>query len=632
MIFNVKGPRAQARVQAVINRRQVILERNFRKRVRAMLNQQYAAASRSVARGNMNTDAVVDSSLGQMRRVFAEEYTRAAETFYGIVDQSVRTIKSGHRADEFKGMKDEFWARFFGYVRKQVAKKVAWVGETTKANIRSIIELGKADGKSVELIAEDIWSSTTQDFNFKRAVRIARTEVHAATNTATQAAVESTGLTGLTREWIAMADERVRSDHRKAHGQLRGMDESFDVGGEKLDFPGDPKGSGGNVINCIAAGRTPIFTSKGWKRIKEIKVGDLVLTHKNRFRKVERVKNRLRNGELIRISTDRKHITVTPEHPLMVNGKWTEAKDIRQGDNISVLAAFCEVCGESIPYWNRCHKACSSRRYANKQRESEEHRANISKKTSAQMKRELADGTRDAKTAWNKGRKVCFDKYGKGGVFSNKELRAAAEPKRIAAINEKYGSVTNMLIATSFPALGRIARSGGSKLEQAMSTFLKRKNKEFIAQFPIGRRRVDFYVENEKLFIEVDGHPFHEDKEKERKRDLEILMQYPDHKIAHVTYKTSPPSWEYFDLLQLNHAGTYDQIEVPIKSVEVFTPVKSRRVYNFAVEEDESYNAGGFISHNCRCVVVYNTGRGDDRTAARNRERQELLAKPSAWE
>lgn len=250
MIFNVKRPAAQARAQSAINRRQDILERNFRKRVRTLLNQQYAAASRAVARGREDIDTVVDSSAGQMRRIFAEEYARSAETFYGIVDQSLKDAKATENILEYKGMKDEFWARFFGYVRKKVAQKVAWVNDTTKANIRAIIELGKADGKSVGLIAEDIWSSTNQDINFKRAVRIARTEVHAASNTATQAAVESTGLTGLTREWIAMADERVRSSHRKAHGQVRGMDEAFDVNGEALQFPGDPNGSVGNVINC----------------------------------------------------------------------------------------------------------------------------------------------------------------------------------------------------------------------------------------------------------------------------------------------------------------------------------------------------------------------------------------------
>jgi len=249
VIFNVKRPAAQARAQVAINRRQDTLERNFRKRVRTLLNQQYAAASRAVARGN-DVDAVIDSFTGQLRRIFAEEYTRAAETFYGIVDQSLKNAKATESILEYKGMKDEFWARFFGYVRKKVAQKVAWVNDTTKANIRAIVELGKADGKSVNLIAEDIWSSTNQDINFKRAVRIARTEVHAASNTATQAAVESTGLTGLTREWIAMADERVRSSHRKAHGQVRGMDEAFDVNGEELQFPGDPKGSAGNVINC----------------------------------------------------------------------------------------------------------------------------------------------------------------------------------------------------------------------------------------------------------------------------------------------------------------------------------------------------------------------------------------------
>ena len=37
---------------------------------------------------------------------------------------------------------------------------------------------------------------------------------------------------------------------------------------------------------CFNSPSTKIFTIEGWKNISEIRYGDLVLTHKNRFRKV----------------------------------------------------------------------------------------------------------------------------------------------------------------------------------------------------------------------------------------------------------------------------------------------------------------------------------------------------------
>jgi len=54
----------------------------------------------------------------------------------------------------------------------------------------------------------------------------------------------------LNKVWMANHDAKTRPDHAEADGQEVGMDESFDVGGEQLMYPGDPAGSPGNIINC----------------------------------------------------------------------------------------------------------------------------------------------------------------------------------------------------------------------------------------------------------------------------------------------------------------------------------------------------------------------------------------------
>lgn len=58
------------------------------------------------------------------------------------------------------------------------------------------------------------------------------------------------GAKGLRRQWIATLDSRTRPDHLAAHGQTVGVDEPFVVGGERMDYPGDPSASAGNVISC----------------------------------------------------------------------------------------------------------------------------------------------------------------------------------------------------------------------------------------------------------------------------------------------------------------------------------------------------------------------------------------------
>ena len=50
--------------------------------------------------------------------------------------------------------------------------------------------------------------------------------------------------------WHNCEDEKVREAHRQAGGQLRKLDEYFDVGGELLRYPGDPRASMKNKAGC----------------------------------------------------------------------------------------------------------------------------------------------------------------------------------------------------------------------------------------------------------------------------------------------------------------------------------------------------------------------------------------------
>lgn len=85
-----------------------------------------------------------------------------------------------------------------------------------------------------------------------RATLIARTEVVGANNggalTSTRElpAELQPGL----KQWVATLDNRTRPDHAEADGQIVGLNEPFIVGGEELDFPGDPSGSAAQTANC----------------------------------------------------------------------------------------------------------------------------------------------------------------------------------------------------------------------------------------------------------------------------------------------------------------------------------------------------------------------------------------------
>lgn len=57
------------------------------------------------------------------------------------------------------------------------------------------------------------------------------------------------------KEWITVSDSKVRVAHVSAHGQVRFMDNPFDVGGDKLGYPGDTSFGArvGNVAYCRCA-------------------------------------------------------------------------------------------------------------------------------------------------------------------------------------------------------------------------------------------------------------------------------------------------------------------------------------------------------------------------------------------
>jgi len=86
-----------------------------------------------------------------------------------------------------------------------------------------------------------------------RAETITRNEAGRVLEMAAQARASKAAevVPGLMKEWRHGAGARMpRMSHLAAEGQIRKVNEPFDVGGEKLMYPRDPAGSAGNTINC----------------------------------------------------------------------------------------------------------------------------------------------------------------------------------------------------------------------------------------------------------------------------------------------------------------------------------------------------------------------------------------------
>lgn len=141
---------------------------------------------------------------------------------------------------------DEFAVTYM----KTVQNRLSGVGNEVWEDIRNELVDGINEGMSVEQIAARI--SNVANFEEVRARRIARTEVHAAAESGSHAQMTFMGYDKgtVTKEWVATRDARTRLTHSLADGQQVELDEPFTVGGSTLQFPGDPLGAPGEIINC----------------------------------------------------------------------------------------------------------------------------------------------------------------------------------------------------------------------------------------------------------------------------------------------------------------------------------------------------------------------------------------------
>jgi len=134
------------------------------------------------------------------------------------------------------------------FVRRNVGERITSITRTTRVRLKRIIhnaiDMGLSINDTVKNIRED-WG----DIVTVRARMIARTEIVSASNAGSLAGAISSGVSAK-KVWLATKDDRTRAAHLEADGQVKDLNQPFMVGGEPLQFPGDPGGSADNVIGC----------------------------------------------------------------------------------------------------------------------------------------------------------------------------------------------------------------------------------------------------------------------------------------------------------------------------------------------------------------------------------------------
>lgn len=155
--------------------------------------------------------------------------------------------------------------------RVKIAKDKKW----NQKKITSAVTQGILQGDSMGQIAkrmrgeiskgfsiEDVkdWQSKPMDKAMKElsrkisqsAIRNARTAVTGAENAGRLRGYEDAQDMGikLQQQWVATLDNRTRHEHRELDGQIRDIDEPFEVDGDEIMYPADPSAEPHLVYNC----------------------------------------------------------------------------------------------------------------------------------------------------------------------------------------------------------------------------------------------------------------------------------------------------------------------------------------------------------------------------------------------
>jgi very-short-patch-repair endonuclease len=362
---------------------------------------------------------------------------------------------------------------------------------------------------------------------------------------------------------------------------------------------------------CFTNKGTRIFTSKGWVKIIDIKVGDLVLTHKGRFRKVTeliRTKRKRNDIEIYDLKAEFNGFKcnifgITGDHPIYSKGEWVKTKEIKIGDKVGVMTTDCDnkECENKKLVKNTfgVSLSCCSISCVNKissilqwQKEGMKEKMSISV-SKGNYKRFAKSTIEDRRNLTQKARKVCDEKYPNhtSNFFSTESKNKAQKTnaKKATFIERKLRFFLDKL---------------GVKYEVAKSLRIddKKSNGQYKHYFP------DIFIPSLGMIIEADGINWH-DTEKDKIRDEKIksIYGYDTFRFTEDEIRNNGDIvYEELERLIKNHKGEYilddgvivDKFKKPISKLNTAVTL-----YNFSVEEDESYVAEGLVVHNCRCQL-----------------------------
>ena len=353
---------------------------------------------------------------------------------------------------------------------------------------------------------------------------------------------------------------------------------------------------------CFVAG-TKIYTDIGYKNIEDIKIGDKVITHNNRFKKVElRMINKTERIYHIK-AMGIPRIETTSNHPFYALKKgwkkpqWIEAKDLEKGYFLSMPINEKSI----IPIWNGINSKTNQTDYKIKNKLSDMLNKDIFWWL---IGRYIADGwlinypRKDRKSSEVYKVYLCAGKHEK--ISIEKSLNKLNLHFTIDEDKTTFKYIfSNEELYKFLSKFGKYAY--GKTITPEILDLPNNLLKSFLDGYLSGdgnfyKNTWSFNTVSETLAYGLQQiiHKVH--------RVPCTLLEVKKENITQLENRVISQKMQYRGSFKLNASSTQAFIQdnlmwLPFRKTEIFS--KEVPVYNLEVEEDNSYTANNSIVHNC---------------------------------
>lgn len=393
----------------------------------------------------------------------------------------------------------------------------------------------------------------------------------------------------------------------------------------------------GLPISCVT-GDTWINTSDGGKQAKDIEIGDLVLTHKNRFRPVTDVMPTKDRGDIykLKVGTRLTNLYVTGNHQILTNLGWIRVDELDIDKHLVAVNGEIKHSGkdytidmkEFVNYQYILEDGLIKKKVETENKKTKKKNFSDTHVTYYSKPKEFVDIDNDL--AWALG--VWF---AEGSISTNNKkepngIRITLNDKDEKEIGEKWLSIMSskfningssyqsevvrndksnswLNVNVNSKVIGNLFNSFGKGCKEKTLP-------EWILNLPVGKlkafldgillgdgtntggRGIKLTLSNPKLVLQIYniglklGH------------DMSLQMQEKARKLSTTAYVYSLVFRDYRNSISKNqvNAGVKFSdglVYCPIKELELTEKIED--VYDFTVEEDHSFSCAGVVVHNC---------------------------------